>query len=124
GDQVRAIGDARAVLVFTGGRGTQVVASANSRFAIAARAGEAPPGRARTVLGNVTSFLIGQQREKSYQSLSVRSVRAQPPLILAPRDTRVLPGSLTFEWAGSDRLKYRVRLLGPPGAVVWEQSGL
>ncbi len=59
------------------------------------------------MLGNVTNFLIGQQRERAYQSLSVRSVRAQPPLILAPRDTRVLPGAVSFEWAGSDRLKYQ-----------------
>jgi len=124
GDQVRAVGDGRAVLLFTGGRGTQVVTAANSPFTIQAPAAEGGSDRARTVLGNVTSFLIGQQRDKTYQSLSVRSVRAQPPLILAPRDTRVLPGPLTFEWAGSDRLKYRVRLLGPQGAVVWEQSGL
>jgi hypothetical protein len=124
GDQVRAVGDGRAVLLFTGGRGTQVVTAANSPFTIPAQAADATSDRARTVLGNVTSFLIGQQRDKTYQSLSVRSVRAQPPLILAPRDTRVLPGPLTFEWAGSDRLKYRVRLLGPQGAVVWEQSGL
>jgi hypothetical protein len=124
GDQVRAIGDGRAVLLFTGGRGTQVVTAANSPFTIPAQATEATSDRARTVLGNVTSFLIGQQRDKTYQSLSVRSVRAQPPLILAPRDTRVLPGPLTFEWAGSDRLKYRVRLLGPQNSVVWEQDGL
>ena len=124
GDQVRAVGDGRTVLVFTGGRGTQVVTAANSPFTIQAQAAEGGSDRARTVLGNVTRFLIGQQRDKPYQSLSVRSVRAQPPLILAPRDTRVLPGPLTFEWAGSDRLKYRVRLLGPQGAVVWEQSGL
>jgi hypothetical protein len=124
GDQVRAVGDGRAVLLLTGGRGTQVITAANSPFTIQAQAAEAGSDRARTVLGNVTSFLIGQQRDKTYQSLSVRSVRAQPPLILAPRDTRVLPGPLTFEWAGSDRLKYRVRLLGPQGAVVWEQSGL
>jgi len=123
GDQVRAVGDGRAVLVFTGGRGTQVVTAANSPFTIQAQAAEGTSDRARTVLGNVTSFLIGQQRDKTYQSLSVRSVR-QPPLILAPRDTRVLPGGLVFEWSGSDRLKYRVRLLGPQGAVVWEQSGL
>jgi len=123
GDQVRAAGDGRAVLVFTGGRGTQVVTAANSPFTIQAQAAEGTSDRARTVLGNVTSFLMGQQRDKAYQSLSVRSVR-QPPLILAPRDTRVLPGALAFEWSGSDRLKYRVRLLGPQGAVVWEQSGL
>jgi hypothetical protein len=80
------------------------------------------PDRAKAVLGNVTNFLLGQQREKTYQSLSVRSVRAQPPVILAPRDTRVLPGTVTFEWAGSDRLKYQVKLLGPQGAVVWERA--
>ena len=124
GDQLRAVGDGRAVLVLTGGRGTQVVTSANSPFTIQAQAAESTTDRARTVLGNVTNFLIGQQRERSYQSLSVRSVRAQPPLILAPRDTRVLPGAVSFEWAGSDRLKYRVRLLGPQGAVMWEQADL
>ena len=124
GDQVRAVGDGRAVLVFTGGRGTQVVTTANSPFVIQTQPAEAGSDKARTVLGNVTNFLIGQQRERAYQSLSVRSVRAQPPLILAPRDTRVLPGAVSFEWAGSDRLKYRVRLLGPQGAVVWEQGDL
>jgi hypothetical protein len=123
GDQVRAVGDARAVLVFTGGRGTQVVTAANSPFAVQALPAEGSTDKARTVLGNVTNFLIGQQRERAYQSLSVRSVR-QPPLILAPRDTRVLPGAVTFEWSGSDRLKYRVRLLGSQGSVVWEQGGL
>jgi hypothetical protein len=74
------------------------------------------------VLSHVTSFLLGHQREKTYQSLSVRSVRAQPPVILAPRETRVLPGALAFDWAGSERLTYQIRLLGPGGAVVWEQA--
>jgi hypothetical protein len=123
GDQVRAVGDARAVLVFTGGRGTQVVTAANSPFVVQALPAEGSTDKARTVLGNVTNFLIGQQRERAYQSLSVRSVR-QPPLILAPRDTRVLPGAVTFEWSGSDRLKYRVRLRGSQGSVVWEQGDL
>jgi len=86
--------------------------------------GEGTSDRARAILGNVTTFLLGQQREKTYQSLSVRELRPQPPLILAPRDTRVLPGALTFEWAGSDRLKYRVRLRGPQDVVLWEQADL
>jgi hypothetical protein len=123
GDQVRVTGEGRAVLVFTGGRGTQTVTAANSPFTVQAQAGEGVSDRARAIMGNVTGFLLGQQREKTYQSLSVRSVRAQPPLILAPRDTRVLPGTVRFEWAGSDRLKYRVRLLGP-GGVLWEQADL
>jgi hypothetical protein len=122
GDQVRVVGEGRAVLVFTGGRGTQLVTQSNSPFTVQAGATQGASDRARTVLGNVTNFLLGQQRERTYQSLSVRSVRAQPPLILAPRDTRVLPGAVTFEWAGSDRLKYQIRLLGPQGAVVWEQT--
>jgi len=124
GDQVRVSGGGRAVLVFTGGRGTQVVTQANSPFTVQAQAGEGVTDRAKAVMGNVTTFLLGQQREKTYQSLSVRSVRAQPPVILAPRDSRVLPGGLNFEWSGSDRLKYRVRLLGPQGALLWEQAEL
>jgi hypothetical protein len=124
GDQVRVTGGGRAVLVFTGGRGTQVVTQANSPFTVQAQAGDGVADRAKAVMGNVTTFLLGQQREKTYQSLSVRSVRAQPPVILAPRDSRVLPGGLNFEWSGSDRLKYRVRLLGPQGALLWEQPEL
>ena len=124
GDQVRVAGEGRAVLVFTGGRGSQVVTKSNSPFTVQAGPSEGAGDRARAVLGSVTSFLLGQQRERTYQSLSVRSVRAQPPLILAPRETRVLPGALAFEWAGSDRLKYQVRLLGPQGTVVWEQADL
>ena len=124
GDQVRVTGGGRAVLVFTGGRGTQVVTQTNSPFTVQAQAGEGVTDRAKAVMGNVTTFLLGQQREKTYQSLSVRSVRAQPPVILAPRDSRVLPGGLNFEWTGSDRLKYRVRLLGPQGNLLWEQPEL
>jgi hypothetical protein len=124
GDQVRVVGEGHAVLVFTGGRGTQLVTPSNSPFTVQAGTTQGTSDRARAVLGNVTSFLLGQPRERTYQSLSVRSVRAQPPLILAPRDTRVLPGVVTFEWAGSDRLKYQVRLLGPDGAIVWEQADL
>jgi hypothetical protein len=124
GDQVRVTGGGRAVLVFTGGRGTQVVTQTNSPFTVQAQAGDGVSDRAKAVMGNVTTFLLGQQREKTYQSLSVRSVRAQPPVILAPRDSRVLPGGLNFEWTGSDRLKYRVRLLGPQGNLLWEQPEL
>jgi hypothetical protein len=124
GDQVRVSGEGRAVLAFTGGRGTQIVTQSNSPFTVQAQAGNGVSDRAKAIMGNVTNFLLGQQREKTYQSLSVRSVRAQPPVILAPRESRVLPGGVNFEWAGSDRLKYRVRLLSPEGAVVWEQAEL
>jgi hypothetical protein len=123
GDQIRVVGEGRAVLVFTGGRGTVIVTQSNSPFAVQDKPAEGTGDRAKAILGNVTNFLLGQQRERTYQSLSVRSVRALPPMILAPRDSRVLPQTVTFEWAGSDRLRYRVRLLGPTG-LVWEQADL
>jgi hypothetical protein len=123
GDEVRVIGDARAVVVFTGGGHTETVTSATSPFAITVPGAEAVADRARAILAGVTRFLLGQQRERPLQSLSVRAFTPTGPVILAPRATTVLPGGLTFEWLGSDRLTYTVRLIGPQGAV-WEQAGV
>ena len=122
GDQVSATRNGQAVLVFTGGRGTQIVSSANSPFTVQAPAVETGAEKLRAVVASVTQFLLGQQKPVSYQSLSVRAVR-QPPLILGPRDTRLLPGPVTFEWAGSDRLRYTVRVFGSQG-FLWEQASL
>jgi hypothetical protein len=121
GDQVRVVGDGRAVLVFTGGRGTEIVSSGNSPYSVSAQAEGGATDRVKSVISGVTNFLIGQQREPKFQSLSVRSVRPQPPGILGPRETRVLPGQVVFEWAGSERLRYKVRVVGPTG-VIWQQD--
>ena len=67
GDQVRVVGEGRAVLVFTGGRGTQLVTQSNSPFTVKAQPSDGVSDRAKAVLGNVTNFLLGQQREKTYQ---------------------------------------------------------
>ncbi len=119
GDQVRVVGDGRAVLVFTGGRGTEIVTQSSSPYTISAQSDGGATDRVKSVIGGVTNFLLGTQRERTFQSLSVRSVRSQPPAILGPRETRVLPGNVVFEWAGSDRLRYKVRLVGGQG-VVWQ----
>ena len=123
GDQVRVIGDGRAVIVLTGGRGSEIVTQNNSPFSVAVKSGESVTDRARSVLSGVTNFLLGQQRPRQYQSLSVRSLGPTAPVIVSPRETKVLPDALTFEWLGSDRLKYSVRLLGP-GGTVWQQTDL
>lgn len=122
GDQVRASGDGQAVLVFTGGRGTQIVSQSNSPLTVEAPTAETGTEKVRALLAGVTQFLLGQQKQLTYQSLSVRSLR-QPPLILSPRDTLLLPGSVTFEWAGSDHLRYSIRVFGPEG-LLWEQASL
>ncbi len=49
--------------------------------------------------------------------LATRS-RARPPVILSPRNGRVLPEGLAFEWLGSRFTRYTVRLVGPNGPVI------
>jgi hypothetical protein len=121
GDQVRVTADGRATLAFTGGA-AQSVTAANSPFTVQAARGETGTDRAKGLMAGVTQFLLGQPKPPTYQALSVRA-GAPPPRILAPRDTRLLPGPLVFEWAGPPRPDYAVRLVGPQG-VVWEQTGV
>lgn len=122
GDQVRVIGEGRAVIVMTGAAAPLTVTQSSSPYSVSAAPAESMTDRARAVLGGVTDFLLGQQRGRTFQSLSVRSMRV-PPVILAPRETKVAAGPLTFEWSGSATARYRVRLLGAAG-VVWEQADL
>lgn len=122
GDQVRATADARAVLVFTGGRGTQQITQGNSPFKVDVKGEGAVTDRAKAVVGNVTNFLLGQQRDMTRQSLSVRSM--PPPTILAPSETLVTADSPpAIEWAGSASGGFTVRILGPQGSV-WQQTNV
>jgi hypothetical protein len=121
GDQVRVTADGRVTLAFTGG-GSQSVTAANSPFTVQTPRGETGAHRAKGLVAGVAQFLLGQPKAPVYQSLSVRA-GVPPPRILAPRDTRVLSGPITFEWAGPPRSDYRVRLVGPQGAV-WEQGDI
>lgn len=126
GDQVRAAGEGRVVLIFAGGRGTQVVSAANSPFTVQAP-GPGGGERATGVLGSVTGALFGKQDKPAYVSafvpLSTRSLRVPPPTLISPRETRLLPGQVRFEWAGSDLVRYRIRVFGPDG-LLWEQADL
>jgi hypothetical protein len=121
GDQVRVTGDGRVTIAFTGGS-SQSVTAANSPFAVQAPRGETGTDRVKGLMAGVTQFLLGQPKAPTYQSLSVRA-GAPPPRILSPRDTRLLPGPVTFEWAGPPRPDYGVRLTGPQG-LVWEKAGM
>jgi hypothetical protein len=122
GDELRSAGDARAVVVFTGGGGARTVTAADGTLAISSPTGATGADRARSLAGGVASFLLGRRPEPTYRSLSVRALR-RPPVILAPRSTRVLPGPLTFEWGGPAQARYTVRLSGPRG-VQWQATDL
>jgi hypothetical protein len=120
GDQIRAEGDGEAVLIFTGG-GTQTVLSANSPYTVQAPTAESGRENVGALVGRVTQFLLGQGKSPTYRPLAVRS--PLQPVILSPRETKLLPGPVTFEWLGSDRLRYSIRVRGPQG-LLWEQVQL
>jgi hypothetical protein len=121
GDQVRATGPATAVLMFSGGQGTVTVSTANSPYMIQPRPAAAAGGKVADVIGSLSRLLAGKKKELAYVPLATRSVK-QPPLLLSPRDGKLLEAP-TFEWGGSDRLRYTVRVFGPQG-LVWERADL
>ena len=123
GDQIRVSGEARASLVFTGGRGAQAVSAANSPFTVQVPAAAGAGDKAKALAGSVTDFLAGKQKDLAYLPLSVRAVRPPRVVQLQPRETKLLPGVVTFEWSGSETLRYKIRVLGPQG-TLWEQSNL
>jgi hypothetical protein len=123
GDQVRAAGDATAVVLLTGGRGTVRVAMANSPYTVTAgHADDSAAQKARALLTASLGFLAAGSKEQPKAVLSTRSA-ARRPEILTPRDGPVLPDSLAFEWLGSQFSRYTVRILDPSGVVV-ERKGV
>jgi hypothetical protein len=121
GDQVRATGNATAVLMFTGGQGAVTVSAANSPHTVQPPAGGGLSGRTQGLVANVGRILAGKKKDLTYVPLAVRGVK-QPPLLLSPREGKLL-GPPVLEWAGSDRLRYTVRVSGPQG-LLWEQSNV
>jgi hypothetical protein len=122
GDQVLATGEARVVLVFAKGS-VETVSAANSPFVVHAPSAPSGGEKGRAVLTGVIQFLLGQQSGPQYESLSVRGVGPEPTRIVSPRETRLLPSPVTFEWTGPSSLRYRLQVAGPRGQQ-WEQSDL
>lgn len=123
GDQVRASGDATAVVLLAGGRGTAQVEAKNSPYTVAA--GQADAGKmqkAQTLLSASLGFLAAGTKEPPKALLSTRSA-TRPPQILTPRNGPVLPDALVFEWLGTQFSRYTVRVLDPAG-VVLERKGV
>jgi hypothetical protein len=120
---VRAVGDATAVVLLTGGRGSVRVDAATSPYTVpGAPGGDGAAQKTRSLLSASLGFLSGGTAEAPKAMLSTRS-STRPPEILTPRDGPVLPGSLVFEWLGSQFSRYTVRILGP-SAVVVERKGV
>ncbi len=121
GDQVRVTQNATAVLMFTGGQGILTVSASNSPYTVQPPAASASGGKTSEFLSSLSRLLMGKKKDLAYVPLAVRSAK-QPPLMLSPRDGKLL-GPPLLEWAGSDRLRYTVRVFGPRGKL-WEQANL
>src|SRR5437899_12074937 len=99
GDALRVTGDALAVVMLSGG-GTVKIEAANSPYTVAARADDTRTQKARTLVQAGLGFLAAGQREAPTAVLSTRSA-TKPPVVIAPRNTTVLPVPLALESAGS-----------------------
>ena len=117
GDVVRTTENASAVVLLSGGRGTMRVEGAAGTFTVPGLTAAGQGQKAKALVEASLGFLAGTTKESSQAVLATRSA-ARPPVILSPRNGRVLPEALTFEWLGSRFKRYTVRLVGPSGPVV------
>jgi hypothetical protein len=117
GDVVRTTEDASAVVLLSGGRGTMRVAGAAGTLTVPAVSAAGQGQKAKALVEASLGFLAGTTKESSQAVLATRNM-ARPPVILSPRNGRVLPEALAFEWLGSRFTRYTVRLVGPSGPVV------
>jgi len=117
GDAVRTSDNASAVVLLSGGRGTVRIEGASGSFTVPGAGAAGQGQKARALVEASLGFLAGTTKESSQAVLATRSA-ARPPIIVSPRNGRVLPEALAFEWLGSRFTRYSVRVTGPTGPVV------
>jgi hypothetical protein len=122
GDQVRASGDATAVVLFSGGRGTTRIDAATSPWTVPAIAADGKTQKAQALVASSIAFLSGGTKEPPKAVAATRSLGVAP-VILTPRGGPVLGNGLVFEWMGSQFSRYAVRVVSPDGVVV-EKAGV
>ena len=123
GDEVRAVGDASAVVLLTGGRGTVLVKAKSSPYVVGApRAKESTGQRVRSLLSSSLGFLAAGPKEPPTAVTSSRAGNGAAE-ILTPRNGMILPDSLVFEWLGSQFSRYRVRI-ADSSTVPLERKGV
>jgi hypothetical protein len=120
GDVVRASENASAVVLLSGGRGTVRVEGAAAALTVPPATAAGPGGKARALVEASLGYLAGTTREASQVGLATRGA-TRPPVILSPRNGRLLPEAVTFEWLGTRFTRYTVRLVGPSGPSVERQ---
>ncbi len=118
GTQIQASKDATAVVLYTDGMKTVTVDERNSPFEIKPAAKSAGGGGVK----EVASSLMGKKKPAAYVPLAVRGGK-RPPVLLAPRNTKLMTDAPTFQWMGMDRQPGTVRVYGPEG-VLWSAENV
>jgi hypothetical protein len=119
GTQVQASKDARAVVLYTEGMKTVTVDERNSPFEIKAADAKGAAGGA---MKEVASALMGKKKPPSYVPLAVRGGK-RPPVLLSPRNTKLMADLPTLQWMGMERQPGNVRVYGPDG-VLWSAENI
>lgn len=126
GDQIRVTGEARAVILYHDGARTRVVTRGDSPFTVSPLPRAVTTDQVGVLMGGVSRYLLGKQGPLTLKPAGARNgpgLEGEWPVILAPRNTRLVPGAITFEWDGSGKVRYAIRILGPQG-VLWQRADL
>lgn len=112
GTQIQASRDAAAVVLYTEGMKTVTIDEKNSPFEIKPAAAKGGGG-----VKEIAGALMGKKKPPNYAALAVRGGK-RPPVLLAPRSTKLMTDAPTLQWMGMDRQPGTVRVYGPEG-LLW-----
>ena len=121
GDQVRATGAGRAVLVFVSSQRNTVVTHENSPYVVLP---PPQPGLGERVK-SALAFLQSTPREPRRKALTARSsAELVPVVIVAPRESDVAADGISLEWIGPASARYAARIVSADGRVLWEKTNV
>ncbi len=123
GDAVRAAGSGYAVVVSASGGKAVKVTAANSPYELKSpESGSSRPEKAQVVMNKLMDFMSGKKKETLSTPLAVRSLKRAPGLV-SPKDSKVLTSQPLFEWIGTPRVPYRIRIM-QDDRVVWQKENI
>ena len=117
GTQIQASKDATAVVLYTEGMKSVTVDKKNSPFEVKPGPAKAAPG-----IKEAAAALIGKQKPATYAALAVRG-GSQPPVLVTPRNTKIMTAAPVFQWMGMERQPGTVHVYGPDG-VLWSAENV
>jgi hypothetical protein len=120
GNVIETSRDAAVVVFFTDGSRTNTVNAKNPSLEI--KASQALDSSAGSKIKDISSLLMGKKKPPKYVALSVRG-KAQPPVLLAPRNTKLLSQTPTFYWTGMNQQAGSVKVFGPQG-MIWSADNV